>query len=180
MISVRRSAGMTLACRLGMAVLLAPSVLQAAPRTMTMVGGYRKFEKAEQPIAGTDSPDRFRYEVWGNPVTVTAGDLPAGTYCVEIDFAEFVHWARNKRVMSISCGTEVLVRDLDIFVAAGGANRAYTLTSEVRHPGGAFRLKFTSSKDNAKFGAIRVLNANGGLVAVVEACKVPLPPQPKK
>ena len=147
----------------------------AAPRAMTIAGEHDTASRGDRAIAGTDQPDRFRYEVWGTAFTVSAGDLPAGSYCVEIDFAEFIYTERDRRVMSIFCGDTALIRELDILAVAGGPDRAYTLSSEVRHPGGAFTLRFESHKDHAKFGAIRVLNARGEVVAEILAAKTQVP-----
>ncbi len=158
-----------------MAAVAGPAFAAAAPRAMTIAGEHDIASRGDRNIAGTDQPDRFRYEVWGHAFTVSAGDLPAGNYCVEIDFAEFIHTERDRRVMSIFCGDTALIREMDIVAVAGGPDRAYTLSSEVRHPGGELKLRFESHKDNAKFGAIRVLNAQGEVVAEILAVKTQKP-----
>ena len=158
-----------------LAAVLSLRVATAAPRTMTVVGDFNTSQKPDLKIAGTDRPERFNAEVYGKEFSVTAGDLPAGSYCVEIDLAEIHFGERDQRVMSVHCGDTTLIRELDILAAAGGPNCAYTLSSEIRHAGGEFKLRFETHKDNAKFGAIRVLNAQGEVVAEVLAGKVTKP-----
>lgn len=159
-----------------LATVLSLQVAAAPPRTMTVAGDVNTSQKPDLKIEGTDKPERFNSEVYGKEFSVTAGDLPAGNYCVEIDLAEIHFGERDQRVMSVHCGGTTLIRELDILAVAGGPNRAYTLSSEIRHAGGEFTLRFETHKDNAKFGAIRVLNAQGEVVAEVLARKVEKPP----
>lgn len=143
--------------------------VRAAPRPITISGEVLCSTRPDSlAIAGTDNPKLFRVDLHGPKFTVSAGDLPAGSYCVEVAAAETYFTNRGSRVMSVFYGHQPLIQDLDL-VAVAGRNRAYTLSAEVRHSGGPFELRFEASVNRAKFSAIRVLDSQGAIVAEIRA-----------
>jgi len=128
--------------------------------------------------AGSSVPDSsnrgiFVEEIYGNTLTATIPGLGAGTYTIEIDLMEATHKKEGERVMEITAGDKVLAKDLDIFKAAGGFAKPYKLIVHVEHLGDAIRgplaLTFTAKKDNAKFNAIFVKDAQGQPMGCVVA-----------
>ena len=148
------------------------AVAQAARVALIGSGEYTKF-KTPVAIEGAKDPADFANEVYGKSFSISAPGLPAGTYTVEIDETEAYQKSAGGRVMRITAGAVVLADKLDIFVAAGGFAKAYTVKGKVEHEedaiGGPLTLKFDAIAENAKFNAIRILNAQGQIVASVRA-----------
>ena len=141
----------------------------AEPQVMTIEGDVACSSRpASWPIVGASRPAAFRIDLHGVNFRVKTGDLPAGSYSVEIDAAETYFTNRGSRVMSVFCGEQTLIRDLDL-VAAVSTNRAYTISGEVQHAGGPLTLRFEATVNRAKFSEIRVYDAKGGLVAQLKA-----------
>ncbi len=132
--------------------------------------------KPSVPVTGSLEPDAahvFAEEIYGKSFTATVNGLPEGEYTVEIDLAEAHVTGPGRRVMSIRCGDQTLIDKLDIFQAAGGQNKAYRFSTKVYHYAdnkeGGLRLVFDGQVENAKFNAIRVLDASGQGAACITA-----------
>ena len=124
-------------------------------------------------VEGAPADGTYNEEVFGNSFKATVAGLPAGTYTVEIDFAEVYHRGPGQRVMKITSGDTVLADNLDLYAVAGFA-KAYKLEAKVDHQddaiSGPLVITFTAINGNAKFNAIHILDAEGGGVACVKAC----------
>jgi hypothetical protein len=88
-----------------------------------------------QPISGTDEPDLYNTERFGN--FNYSIPVPPGRYTVILHFAETYFGPDNRgkggsgsRIFNVHCNGQMLLREFDIFQQAGGANRA--LKKEIR------------------------------------------------
>ena len=141
-----------------------------------VVAGDTHHHPSKAAVTGIPSgaaANTFEDEVYGKTFTATVEGLPEGGYDVQIDLAEQALDGPGMRLMSIQCGTQVVAAHLDIFQAAGGKNRACRISAKVYHYAdqkeGGLILVFTGEKDNAKFNAIHVLDAQGHGVACITA-----------
>ena len=71
--------------------------------------------------------------------------------------------------MDITCGSQKLAQDLDIFAISGGFAKAYQVRADVFATGNRLELLFKGKVGNAKFNAIRVLDQDGNPVASLMA-----------
>ncbi len=125
--------------------------------------------------AGVFPPDWFKKEIYGSAFSVAISGLPAGKYTVEIDLAEQYQQAVGARVMDIAVGTQRLAENYDIFAAAGGRGKATRVIGSVEHRGdaqGPLTISFTAKADKAKFNAIRILDADGQVLAGATAAQI--------
>ncbi len=123
----------------------------------------------EIQVKGGDNPAVFAGEVYGKALTATVPGLPAGTYNVEIDVAELYAKRAGKDLMNITCGDQMLAKELDVFRAAGGFAKAHRVEAKVEHQGdsvnGPLTIEFAGVKGNAKFNAIFIRDFKGEGVA---------------
>ena len=151
-------------------LLLAAAAVFAADEACTTCGGkvaitgdftHRK-EPPFPPIAGGEA---YREDVNGPRFTVTVSNLPAGRYAIDIDAAETTATAAGERVFDVSAGDQLLARDFDLFVAAGGARKAATISGTVEKADDALRgplqLTFAASKGRAKFNTVKIKDGAG-------------------
>jgi len=142
-------------------------------KSFTVSGKITHFKlPAGVTVEGVPDDGSYNEEVYGPSFTATVVGLPAGTYTVEIDFAEVYNKGLGQRVMKITSGDTVLADSLDLYAVAGFA-KAYKLQAKIVHQDdtirGPFVLTFTAIKGNAKFNAIHIYDSEGGGVACVKA-----------
>ena len=103
----------------------------------------------------------------------TVVGLAAGTYNLEIDFAETVFHGEGQRLIEITRNWVKLGDPLDVFKAAGGFARAYrfqtTLDIADDPYGWPLSLRFQGLKGDAMFNAIRLRDASGRVTAEISA-----------
>ena len=111
--------------RLALVLLFTVSAVFAADEACTTCGGrvavsgdfaHRK-EPPSPPVAG--NPANFE-DINGTKFTVSISNLPAGRYTIEINAAETTATAAGERVYDVTADDQVLAKDYDLFVAAGG------------------------------------------------------------
>ena len=134
---------------------------------VTVTGDFtHRREPPGPPIAGSDA---YREDVNGPRFTVTVANLPAGTYTIEINAAETTAKAAGERVFDVTAGEQVLAKDADLFVLAGGARKAATLRGTIEKSDDALRgplqLVFSATKGNAKFNTVAIKDQSGAEVA---------------
>ncbi len=148
----------------------------AADETCTSCGGkvaisgdftHRK-EPPFIPIAGAGegaAMEAFHEDVNGARFTVTVSNLPAGKYAIEIGAAETTVTAAGERVFDVIAGEQVLAKNFDLFVAAGGARKIATIRGTIEKADDALRgplqLTFVASKGRAKFNTITIKDSAG-------------------
>jgi hypothetical protein len=119
-------------------------------------GGQTIERDAGLAIANTKDPGLFRSEHYSMDSFSCA--VPNGKYTAKLYFAETYDGitGAGQRVFSFKVqGREF--KDFDVFVKAGGANRAYIETVPVEVTNGKFTITFTSKTENPQINAIELL-----------------------
>ncbi len=104
----------------------------------------------------------YQSERYGNYSYVFTGLTASAPYTVRLHFAEIYFTSAGSRVFNVIVnGTQVLT-NLDVFVAAGGANTAlvrdFTATTS---SSGQIVVQYVSVKDNAKSSGIELFSTGG-------------------
>ncbi|MDJ1485003.1 malectin domain-containing carbohydrate-binding protein [Cytophagaceae bacterium YF14B1] len=108
-------------------------------------------------IANTTNDELYRTFRSGDTFAYTI-PLANGNYQVVLHFAEIYYTSANQRKFSINLEEgDPEVTDLDVFVSAGGANKALTNTYIVTVEDGVLDLVFTSTISRAMISAIEVI-----------------------
>jgi len=84
--------------------------------------------------------------------------IPNGKYIAKLHFAETFEGVTGpgQRVFTFNVqGKEF--KDFDVFVKAGGSNRAYIETVPVEVTNGKFTITFTSNVENPEINAIEIM-----------------------
>lgn len=147
-----------------------------APDSLAVEGAARRMDAA------------FREAICGRDFTVSISNLPAGPYTIVIGVAETEFTNTGQRVFGITCGGTPIARNLDVFAAAGGADRALYLTNQIDFPGVAWHgplvLHFVGLKNEAALNTLEVRDANhtaiismraADLVEVADAAALKVP-----
>ncbi len=106
-------------------------------------------------IANTKDPGLYLSEHYG--MSSFTCDVPNGKYIAKLHFAETFDGITGpgERVFSFNVqGREF--KDFDVWVKAGGPNRAYIETVPVEVTGGKFKITFTSNVENPQINAIEL------------------------
>jgi hypothetical protein len=121
-------------------------------------------------IANTKDPGLFLSEHYGMDSFSCA--VPNGKYIAKLYFAETYDGITGPggRVFSFNVqGREF--KDFDVWVKAGGPNRAYVETVPVEVTDGKFKITFTSNVENPQINAVELIPAS--LAAAVQASAAP-------
>ena len=108
-------------------------------------------------VTGTKDPGLFQNEHWG--MSAFSSKVANGPYLAKLYFAETYAGISGpgERVFSLNVqGHEI--KDFDVWVKAGGPNRAYIETVPVEVTNGEFRILFTSQVENPAIKAIELLS----------------------
>jgi hypothetical protein len=107
-------------------------------------------------IANTKDPGLYLSEHYG--MTAFSCPVPNGKYVVHLHFAETFDGitAPGQRVFSFNVQGHNF-KDFDVFVKAGGPNRAYIETVPVEVTDGKFTSTFTSNVENPEINAIELV-----------------------
>jgi hypothetical protein len=111
---------------------------------------------ASTVIENTKDPGLYLSEHYG--MNSFSCSVPNGKYIAKLHFAETFEGVTGpgQRVFSFNVqGTEF--KDFDVFVKAGGSNRAYIETVPVEVTNGKFTITFTSNIENPEINAIEIL-----------------------
>lgn len=115
------------------------------------------------PVSGTDDPDLFSFERYGNFDYLIP--LAQGAYTVTLGLAET--WFGPKypggggpsdRIFDVSANGMPLVKNLDVYREAGGSGKVLFKTFHGVHPDadGKLRLAFAASRNNAMVNTIQI------------------------
>jgi beta-glucosidase len=167
---------------LALAGLIRPTPLFAAEetcgacdRSLWVTGQFNHATSEHSVIQGAAhrSDQAFLEDIYGTNFTVTISNLAAGRYTVTIGEAETYFDRAGQRVFDIRCGNTPIAANVDIFAAAGGANRALYLSADVDHPGdgaaGPLAVTFVATLDQAKLNTLEIKNAAGVVVVSMKA-----------
>jgi Malectin domain len=119
-------------------------------------GGETIERDASTSIANTKDPQLFLTEHYS--MNSFACDVPNGKYLAKLYFAETFDGISGpgQRVFSFNVhGREF--KDFDVWVKAGGPNKAYVETVPVEVTDGKFKIVFTSNIENPEINAIELI-----------------------
>lgn len=107
-------------------------------------------------IENTKDQDLYRSERYG--MTSFSYPLPNGKYTVRLHFAETFEGigGPGERVFSFEVEGKVF-KDFDVWVKAGGAQRAYIETVNVEITDGKLDIKFTPKVENPEINGIEII-----------------------
>ena len=144
-------------------------------RKVVLLSGELAYQNLPAGVAvGGAAPDGvFSTTAFGPHFDATVVGLAAGSYTLEIDFAETVFQGEGQRLINISRGSTKLVEALDVFKASGGFAKPYrfqaTLNVADDPYGWPLSLRFQGLKGDAMFNAIRLRSATGSIIAEISA-----------
>jgi hypothetical protein len=86
-------------------------------------------------------------------------DVPNGKYLAKLYFAETYDGVSGagQRVFSFNVQGQKDFKDFDVFVKAGGSNRAYVESVPVTVTDGKFKITFTSNIENPEINAVELI-----------------------
>ena len=116
------------------------------------------YEAADAEVANTKDTALYRTERFS--MTSYSFAVPNGKYTVKLHFAEVYSGITGpgERVFSFSVqGHEF--KDFDIWVKAGGPNKAYVESIDVEVTDGKLNITFTPITENPKVNGIEILPA---------------------
>jgi beta-galactosidase len=120
-------------------------------------------------VSNTADPGLFKQQMWGQagPIGTWRG-LAAGKIAVRLYLADAYQNAAGRRLFDIAINGETVAKQLDIFAAAGGKNRALVETFIVDAPDGKIRLSAPRVEaDNATLAAVELSDSSGKVVREV-------------
>jgi hypothetical protein len=132
-------------------------------------GGAQKSRVNNSPpiyidVTGVDDPaplNLYLTQRYGSPFSYTIGGFAANsTHKIRLHFAETnpLNNAAGKRKFTVTINGYPQIKDLDLFVTAGGLNKAYIFDCTINaDSGGKFVFQFTHTIDSATISGIEVL-----------------------
>ena len=122
-------------------------------------------------VTGTKDPGLFTSEHFS--MTAFSCKIPNGKYTAKLYFAETYDGitAPGQRVFPFNVqGKEV--KDFDVWVKAGGPNRAYIETVPVEVTNGEFRVVFTPKVENPAIKAIEIIPQTEGTASAATTVRI--------
>jgi hypothetical protein len=119
-------------------------------------GGDVVARDAGTAIAGTKDAGLYLSEHYGmSSFSIT---VPNGKYIAKLHFAETFEGVSGagQRVFTFNVQGQKEFKDFDVFVKAGGSNKAYIETVPVEVTNGKFTITFTSNVENPEINAIEL------------------------
>lgn len=119
-------------------------------------------------IQGTEDDELYRSEVYGgvNTLHYVFSNLPKGKARVTLKFAEVLWTKPGTRIFDMDLNGTIVLKDFDIFAAAGGKNRACDRSFLVDAADGFVTIKVSRVvADNAKLCAFKI-EAGDSVIAV--------------
>lgn len=154
---VAQSAGGIIRIKAGMTTPFTDSSGNVWQAEKGFTGGDTVERDASLAIANTKDPAMFRNEHYS--MESFSISVPNGKYTANLYFAETFEGITGpgQRVFSYNVQGNHEFKDFDIFVKAGGANRAYVETVPVVVTDGKFMITFTSNIENPEINAIELI-----------------------
>jgi len=124
--------------------------------------GFADGETTDRPddmqIANTKDPALYRTERYS--MTAFSYPVPNGKYVVKLHFAETYDGVTGPggRVFTFNVGGQEF-KDFDVWVKAGGGQRAYVESVNVEVTDGKLNIKFTPQEENPEINGIEILPA---------------------
>jgi Malectin domain len=119
-------------------------------------GGDVVTRDAGTAIANTTDAGLYLSEHYS--MTSFSASVPNGKYIAKLHFAETFDGitGAGQRVFSYNVQEQHEVKDFDIYVKAGGSNKAYIDTVPVQVTDGKFTITFTSNVENPEINAVEL------------------------
>lgn len=113
---------------------------------------------ADLPVANTKDPALFRTEHYD--MTSFSEKVPNGKYTVKLYFAETYEdiTGAGQRVFSFNVAGQDF-KDFDVFVKAGGAQKAYVVTVDDEVTNGEVKVTFTANVQSPEINGIEIIPA---------------------
>ena len=118
-------------------------------------------ERPDAPITGTKDPGLYQSEHYS--MSSFSCKVPNGKYVAKLHFCETFEGISGKgdSVLSVNVQNgQKMIKDLDVFDKAGGANKAYVETVPVEVTNGTFKIDFISNVENPEINAIELTPAS--------------------
>jgi len=114
------------------------------------------YEADDANVTNTTDPTLYRTERYS--MTAYTFDVPNGKYTVKLLFAEVYSGISGPgdRVFSFNVQGQEF-KDFDIWVKAGGFNKAYVESVDVEVTDGKLNITFTPNVENPKINGIEIL-----------------------
>ena len=164
------------------ALLLSATAVFSAEESCTSCGGKVAVsgdfahckDTPYPPISGAGAnAAAYTEDVNGPQFTVTISNLAAGKYEIEIGAVELSANAASEHVFSVTAGDDMLVKDFDLFSAAGGARKVAMIHGVIVKSDdalrGPLRLMFVASKGRAKFNTVTLRDSSGAQIVAFAA-----------
>ena len=121
--------------------------------------GGDTIDRGSIAIANTETPSIYRTEHYD--MSGFSYKLPNGKYTVRLHFAETFEeiTGAGQRVFSINVAGQVF-KDFDVWVKAGGGQRAYVETVKVDITDGKLDITFTSNIQSPEINGIEIIPAS--------------------
>ena len=108
-------------------------------------------------ITGTSDPTLYQTEHFRTTGSLTYQfSVPNGSYTAKLKFAEIYYTSANQRVFNAAINGTTVASHLDIFAAAGAANKAYDLSFPVTVSTGQVTITLTAVTGFPKISAIEI------------------------
>jgi hypothetical protein len=107
-------------------------------------------------IAGTKADAIFKQRRVGGKLVYVVRDLAAGTYRVQLGFAEFTKVARGKRVVNVLVDGRKQLKRYDVGARTKKPFRAAWASTQVKHSAGAMKIVVDGVRGKAILNALRV------------------------
>lgn len=95
-------------------------------------------------IIGTNDPTLYRSEHYSTGNLTYQTSVPNGNYTVKLRFAELYWTSSGQRVFNVQLNGTQVATNLDVFVAAGGMNKAYDVSYPITVSGGQITITFAA------------------------------------
>ncbi len=157
-----------------LSVRAAEEVCGTCDKKVLLTGEFRHGNRDNAVIQGALGREAaFREEIRGANFSLNVLNLGAGKYTAEFGVVELYFDAPGLRLFNVTCGSQSIATDVDIFAAAGGASTVYRFRGEVETAGEAVQgplvFNFKAIKDNAKFNTFELRNASGVVLISLKA-----------
>ncbi len=146
-----------------------PAYVDSAGNTWSADTGYNtgKVSSDSATVVGTSDPQLFktlRFDDIAAPHLVYAFNVPNGNYLVRLHLAETsgANKAPGKRIFDVDIQDLRAFEDVDIFVLAGGGNKALVLESEAEVTNGQIAIKLIPQVNVSRIHALEILSIDEG------------------
>ena len=118
----------------------------------------------------TNAPQAvYQTRRYASALTYSFADVPDGNYTIRLYFAELYSNAAGQRRFNVAIEGQTTLTNFDIFLEAGGKNRAVVKTFENVAVSGGLQIQGVASADTAQFNGIEIESAGPPLPAIVKS-----------